>query len=108
MWAKAFGSSSSFTDGPWQSSNYGMNFGADNGLSKNKQLGTADVIWYPAAGNKTGNSTLQFAGRLTHFWTAAPVGIYASILEIDKSEAEVNPDAQSERAYALSIRCVKE
>ena len=99
VWSKAVGSSSSFSYS-WDSSNKGMNFSG--------KFGSANTIWYPAAGqmeHKEGKITT--VGEKGRWWTVTPSGRYAFFLGILNS-GEVNPSDCYYRAIGRSVRCQKE
>ena len=100
VWSKALGSSSEFKDGSlYDGINEGMNFSG--------KFGDASTIWYPASGILDNFGTLQYVGSLGYFWSASPSSSKAYVLSLTSS-GYVTPSSRSNRAYGLSVRCVRE
>jgi len=109
VWATALGSSSVITGGPWDSTNYGMDFGSGNGKSSNMQLGSASTIWYAAAGCRSGvNGSLYYVGIGGLQWTCTTFDYYAYEYYCT-SEGKVGPSGNDGyRASSRSVRCIKD
>ena len=100
VWSKALGSSLSFSDYPYSSTNKGMNFSG--------KFGSASAIWYPALGYRDGyNGTFYGFGDRGYYWSASPCSSTAYCLLL-RNNGYVNPSCDINRAYGLSVRCVKE
>ncbi len=100
VWSKAVNRSDSFSY-TWNSTSKGMNFSG--------KFGSADTIWYPAAGN-LGNDggSLKSVGSGGYWWSCAPLGIYAYYLSLG-SNGNVNPSGSyGYRAGGKSVRCLQE
>jgi len=111
VWSKAFGSSSWYGDGPWDSTKKGMNFGSGNGNSSSMQLGSAYTIWYPAAGSRRciGGGSLYNVGDFGDYWSCScsPDDYRAYYLDIGYN-GFVYPSFTYYRAYGQSVRCLSE
>jgi len=119
IWSKAFGSSSSFSSGPWDGTNNGMDFGSGNGKGSSKQLGSASVIWYPAAGFlRFKGGSLGYVGKYGDYWSCTPGVYYDESIESDVSSAYVlhfnaigsvlPSNLYFYLANGFSVRCVSE
>ena len=99
VWSKAVNSSSYFTY-DWDSTNRGMKFSG--------KFGSADTIWYPAAGflsyDDGGLSNVGYDGR---WWSCTPDGSYACRLGLH-GDGGVYPSGGSRRALGFSVRCSQE
>lgn len=105
IWAKAFGTSASWTKySDWDSSNKGYNFG-----STEKKLGTG-VVWYPSAGYLFSyNGCLNHVGIGGSFWSCTPTESYAAYDFITYYNGEICPaNNNSHRATGESVRCQKQ
>lgn len=102
LWAKAFGTSSSWTTSSnWDSTNKGMDFG-----STDKKLGSGE-IWYPASGCLgSRGGTLSNVGYNGYYWSCTPDGYNAYYLYFDYNGL-VYPSYRS-RAVGHSVRCLQE
>ena len=99
VWSKALGSSSSFRDYPYDSTNEGMNFSG--------KFGADQTIWYPASGCRIGGAgSLNFVGSLGNFWSASPNYGRAYHLSFGDSGL-VYPSGYDYRAYGQSVRCLQ-
>ena len=99
VWFKAFGSSSVFY-GSYDNTNEGMNFSG--------KFGADETIWYPASGYGSYNgAVLNFVGYSCNCWSASPDNFYADGLNFDY-ERYVYLSCNYLRAYACSVRCIKE
>ena len=99
VWSKAANSSSSFSH-TWDSTNKGMNFSG--------KFGSADTIWYPAAGYLGDDvGSLFDVGFSVDWWSCTPDGYYAYDLGLDY-RGSVSPSGYSGRASGLSVRCLQE
>jgi len=106
-WSTAFGSSSIFYNGPWDSNNLGMNFGSGNGKGTSMQLGSTSTIWYPAAGHVyTSTMTLADVGSSGDYWACTPSYYYADYSSFHDSGG-VNPYYSNGRFFGFSVRCQK-
>ena len=108
VWATSFGTSSDWsTSSNWDSTNYGMNFGATD-----KTLGSASTIWYPGSGWLDPSSgDLSKVGNDGTCWSASPYAddnyyYYAHYLYFNNNS--VYPATKGSRAYGRSVRCCKE
>ncbi len=104
VWSKAFGTSSYWlTSSNWDSADRGMNFGKTD-----KKLGSASIIWYPASGclMRSGGS-LEEVGNFGYYWSCTPNGNNAYSWYFS-SYGYVYPSSSNNRAYGLSVRCLKE
>ena len=86
----------------------GINFGTND-----KPLGPDKVIWYPAAGyiNSTVGA-LNNVGYSGSYWSSTVDEDGSCCLNISpyfsSSTSYVQPNQTNDRAYAMSVRCVKE
>jgi len=107
VWSKAFGSSSYFSSGPWDSHNYGMNFGSGNGKPSSMQLGSSTTIWYPAAGFLFyENGSLHNVGSDGYYWSCTPND--NGVEDMDFSDSGSVDQGYNFRAFAQSVRCISE
>ncbi len=96
VWSNAANTSSSFSH-TWDSTNRGMNFSG--------KFGSADTIWYPAAGYRYfGGGSFYDVGLSGNWWSCTPDGSHAYSLNIN---GNVYPSGYSSRAYGFSVRCLK-
>ena len=102
VWAKAYGSSSSFW-GPSSDASRVMYF---------DRFGSDHAIWYPASGCRGHNDWyLDDVGSDGFYWSASPSSYYAYVLHFfisDYSQYNVFPSVSSHRANGYSVRCIKE
>ena len=100
VWSKACGSSSYFSDYPYDSSDEGMNFSGE--------FGSASIIWYPASGFRDSNGGLLvnfgFGGN---YWSVTPGSNNAYNL-LYYSSGSVYPSSRDCRADGQSVRCLQE
>ncbi len=101
VWAKSVTSAFSY---PWDSTNKGMNFSG--------KFGSADTIWYPAAGFlKIDDGSLIYVGDNGGWWSCTPDGwpdgCYAYYLDLFNN-GHVNPSDNYYRARGRSVRCLQE
>ena len=102
VWAKALGSSLSFTDGSLSYESVG------GGINFYDRFGSDYPIWYPASGYRDGNdSGLSNVNRGGYYWTASPDGDKVFRMRFYK-DGSVYPSNNYTPAYAFSVRCVKE
>ena len=101
VWAKALGSSSSFSGYPVDSTNYGINFSG--------ALGSASAIWYPTSGHRSPkDGDLSGTQSYGYYWSASHSGLKSAHMfffnggDID-SLANV-----ADCAEGCSVRCIKE
>jgi len=103
VWAKALGSSSSFTDGSlYDSVNKGMNFSG--------RFSSASTIWYPASGSRNNSSGgLGNVGYNGCYWSCSPRedNDYAYYLGFN-SNGYVHPSSSNNRANGYPVRCLQE
>ena len=99
VWAKALGSSSSFSY-TWNSTNRGMNFSG--------KFGSASTIWYPASGYlDNDDGSLSSVGSLGYWWSCTPDGLYPFSLRLTFL-GYVFPSDRNRRAHGNSVRCLQE
>ena len=100
VWAKAYGSSSSFTK-TYDSTNKGTDFSG--------YFGSASSIWYPDAGYLYySGGSLSSVGSYGYYWSSTKSGTSAYRLYMSTSSTSVNPVSYTYPAYGCSVRCVKE
>ena len=100
VWAKAYGSSSSFTK-TYDSTNKGTDFSG--------YFGSASSIWYPDAGYLYySGGSLSSVGSYGYYWSSTKSGTSAYRLYMSTSSTSVNPVSSTYPAYGCSVRCVKE
>ena len=100
VWSKALGSSSSFSGGPWSSSNKGMDF--------KTYFTSSTQCWYPASGYLSSSvGSLTLLGNAGSYWSCAPYGSSACNLFFSY-DGFVYSSFFSYRALGLSVRCIKE
>ena len=100
VWAKALGSSSSYT-GTYNSTNEGMNFSG--------KFGSASTIWYPASGYRNyGGGSLYDVGDFGYYWAASLYDFGAEGLYFDINGNVLPSDAYVSRALGFSVRCLQE
>jgi len=108
VWSKAFGSSSRFEKGPWDSTKRGMDFGSGNGKSTEMQLGGASAIWYPATGYRDrDDGSLSTVGYGGYYWTCTPNNNYAYYFFFYYF-GYADPSYYYNRAGGQSVRCIKD
>ena len=103
VWSTALGSSSTYYDGTYDSTNEGMNFSG--------KFGSDQTIWYPASGYRYGNGgSLSGVGNNGFCWSASPnsSNSYYSYVLYFNSDGFVNPSSCDFRAYGQSVRCLQE
>lgn len=105
IWAKALGSDSYSLSCPFDETNKGVDFSG--------RFGSAETIWYPAAGYRTaGEGSFIQVGVRGYYWSASPWPYYedyagAQMLSL-LSSGSVTPSDGEDRALGQAIRCVKE
>lgn len=101
VWARALGSSSSFTNlSLWDSTNRGMNFSG--------KFGSDQTIWYPASGYRSSlDGDLIDVGNGGNYWSASPSSNKAYSLDFS-SNGYVNPPDYNFRVTGFSVRCLQE
>ena len=98
IWSKSLGSSSSFN------SSYNIN----EGMNFSDKFGADQTIWYPASGYRhESHSDLVYVGEDGYYWSASPCNKYVYVLNF-RSTGGVYPSTSLDRAYACSVRCIKE
>lgn len=109
VWSTSFGASSTFQNGPWNSTKKGMDFGTGNGKSSNMQLGTVSTIWYPASGFLSSSSGfLCDVGTGGRIWSCTPNNSNAYYFNYGIDGYVYTSEAYYYRGYGHSVRCVKE
>jgi len=113
VWTKAFAYNSKFYDGPWNSTNRGMDFGSGNDQLASHQLGLSKTIWYPAAGYRLNEGgSLYDVGNTGYYWSCTQNGYpeYRFFSMSFNKGGDVHPcDYYSHgNAYGQSVRCCKE
>ena len=84
---------------PYILTNEGMNFSG--------KLGSANTIWYPAAGVRhLSGGGLVNVGRDGYYWSASGYGYRAYCLYF-RNDGYVAPLNKFERAYGVSVRCLQ-
>ena len=100
VWSKALGSSSTFSDGPWNSTNKGMDF--------KTYFTSSTQCWYPASGFLGYyDGSLYGVGSYGNYWSCTPDSYYAYGLYFYYNGL-VYPSYGYYRAYGQSVRCIKE
>ena len=100
VWSKACGSSSSFSNYPYDSSDRGMNFSG--------KFGSSSIIWYPASGYRNRNDGSLGGVGGGDYWSATPDGDLACHLGFLSNNGFVFPSGSTYRAFGLSVRCLQE
>ena len=74
------------------------------------KFGSAETIWYPAAGCLSrDDGDVYNVGSYGYWWSCTPYGNYAYCLRRDLySVGVVRPSAYFNRAYGLSVRCASD
>ena len=107
VWYKALGNQSGFYAGSvWDKNNHGINF-----TGESSSLGNSDSIWYPAAGYLRGDNGMRCDDNLNYgsYWTSSPYSTKAFYFSFGSGVYVITKDTnRGERAYARSVRCVKE
>lgn len=101
LWSKALGLGSSLGDLSYDSTNKGINFF--------DKFGSALIIWYPASGyrnDRDGYDDFKHVGNSGYYWSASPNGNSAFNLYFSYDNVYISD--YSNRAYGLSVRCLKE
>lgn len=99
VWSNAFGSTSTLSGYPYDSTNKGINFSG--------KLGSANTIWYPAAGIRhLSSGGLVNVGRDGYYWSARGYSSRAYSLYF-RNDGYVAPLNKFERAYGVSVRCLQ-
>ena len=107
-WAKAVGSSNT-TACTYDTLNEGVNF--------SKIFGSAEIIWYPAAGIRASHDVddswvtgeLLLVGGYGDWWSASHDGkAFANILHYYRYDKTFEPLDDTSYGYANSVRCIKE
>ena len=100
VWSVSLGSSSRFSDYPYDATNEGMNFSG--------KFGSGSSIWYPAAGFRYSNSGLpDGVGHYANYWSVTPYGSGAYVLYFNGG-GYVYPASINSCVYGQSVRCQKE
>ena len=98
VWSKACGSSSYFTDYPYDSSDEGMNFSG--------KFGSASIIWYPASGSRSRyDGALDSVGHSGIYWAHSHGALGDCFFFHD--DGQVTPSGWSSREDSHSVRCLK-
>ncbi len=106
IWSKAFGTSSSFDQNAYDSTNEGFNFGSS--VSTRKLTSSSSTCWYPAAGYLYyGDGSLYNVGRSGTYWSCSPDSYNAYYLYFN-SNGNVYPSNSNYRATGQSVRCLRE
>ncbi len=110
VWSTAFGTSSSFNEDAFDSTNEGFDFGKSD---TTKYLTEETVCWYPAAGLLDYyNGSLYSVGGGGHYWSCSPTGKTANSLNFFDGggvNSLRNPDYDDNyRSYGRSVRCLRE
>lgn len=103
LWAKAVGSSSSFSGGPWDSTNKGMDFAG--------KFSAASEVWYPASGYlDNAYGSLDNVGIYGRYFSCAYERDYDSSVYhfYFINDGRVYPESAGIRSYGHSVRCVKQ
>ena len=99
VWPKALGSQSDFTY-TWDSVKAGMEFSG--------KLGSADCIWYPAAGYRyMGSGAMVLVGTYGNYWSCSPLGNEISRFSI-YYDGRVTQKMSIAPGFATSARCMRE
>ena len=99
VWSKAVGSKESFKY-VWDSTCRGMDFTG--------KFGSAETIWYYAAGFLyLDDGSLFNVGYDGYWWSCTPSGDYAYGLSL-LSNGSVGPSDGGDRARGFSVRCAQE
>ena len=99
VWSKAVGSKEDFKYA-WDSTCKGIDFTG--------KFGSAETIWYPAAGFLYyADGSLDIVGSGGGWWSCTPDVYYAYLLGLDSS-GDVYPSGSDGRAFGLSVRCLQE
>ena len=99
VWSKACGSSSDFSNYPYDGTNEGMNFSG--------KFGSAATIWYPASGFREHyDGSLDFVGSYGFYWSASPYNYNAYYLDFNYG-GYVYPSSSYYRAFGQSVRCLQ-
>lgn len=100
VWAKAFDSSSTYYEYPYDFVREGMNF--------SDWLGSDSVIWYPSTGYLDNtNGKLCFANCYGLCWSATPYNSDAYSFYFYYI-GKITPSRIYDRSYGHSVRCVQE
>ena len=103
VWSKACGSSSYFSNYPYDNTNRGMNFSG--------KFGSDQTIWYPASGYRLlDDGSLHRVGDYGTYWSASSdfYRAYYLFFNFFNDNAYVNPSNDSGHIYGLSVRCLQE
>lgn len=106
VWTKAFGKESFPSRSVWDKTNHGINF-----AQSDYNLGSSDVIWYPAAGSRRGNSGDLGDDYFNYgsYWSSSPYTYGTACYFSFGSTGFVNTKyTDGNRAYARAVRCLKE
>ena len=100
VWSKAVGSGNSFEDYPYDDTNKGMDFTG--------KFGSAETIWYPAAGFLFySDGSLGRVGSSGYWWSCTPSDDDAYCLYLNRY-GDVTPSDCNSRARGFSVRCSQE
>ena len=102
VWSKALGSSSSFSNDPWNSTNKGMDF--------KSYFTSSTQCWYPASGFLyDDDGSLGYVGNAGYYRSCTPYDNCAYCLIILYIHySSVGPSGHDIRAQGLSVRCTRE
>ncbi len=101
VWSKSIGSSNFFKDYPFDSANRGMNFSS--------KLGSALIIWYPAAAClKYNDGSFGEVGSSGSWWSCSYYYGSANLFGIERADGYVYPSGSGYLAYGYSVRCLQE
>ncbi len=105
VWSKAFGTSSSFNQYAYDSTNKGFNFGSS--VSTNKLTSSSSTCWYPAAGFLSySDGSLGNVGIYGNCWSC--FCIYDAFFLGFNDYGYVYPSNDVSRARGQSVRCLRE
>ena len=83
--------------------------GTNKGMNFSKFFGDDSVIWYPAPGYRDGdkNGELSQVSVLGAYWSTIPTTFPARVMELFY-DSYMDCNSYANRAYALSVRCIKD
>ena len=77
-------------------------------MNFSRKFGSADTIWYPAAGYLSyDDGSLYTVGLSGYWWSCTPYDEYACHLSLHRN-GNVYPSYDHFRAIGLSVRCLQE
>ncbi len=112
VWSTAFGTSSSFDEDAFDSTNNGFNFGSS--ISTNRLTNSSSTCWYPADGYldagvlSNGDGSLYGVGRGGDCWSCSPYGSSHAYSLSFGYNGYVYPSIISYRANGQAVRCLRE